>query len=172
MNETIVTTEQMNALKALSETNMKVSEAKATLIKIEETKQRYFKLRDDEAKARVANIVAESAEALEQARQNYYETTQLYHTVSSFAIALLETSESVHGMVADFEREKLAWDISLKEQESSLATLRQEIDSDALKIQGEKEGIKRQLALLQIEKAKVADMRGTIEREINRMSKK
>lgn len=169
MNETIVTNEQMNALKALSDTNMKVSESKATLIKIEETKQQYFKIRETETNERIAKIIAESAEVLKQARENYYETTQFYYTITSFADSLNVSYETFVHLINDFNERDQEWQKSFAEQENYLKQLKIEIDNDKQNIIKEKNKIESDKKLLEIDRIKVNDMRGTIEREINRI---
>lgn len=172
MTEQNVTTEQMNSLRALADTNMKVSEAKALLIKIEETKLQYFKLRETETNERIAKLLADSNETLIQARNNYYETTQFYNTISSFADSLKASYSSFQGLLTDFQQRDIAWKKNMTEQEKMVADLRKEAQLEKTLIESEKQTILIRQKNLDEERVRVNDMRGTIEREIIRMNTK
>lgn len=175
MNETQITqvnNEQMNALKALSETNMKVSEAKATLIKIEETKQQYFKIREKETNERIDKILIESASLLQEARLNYYETTQFHHTTASYADAVKTAHETLLQNVKEFEERNTIWEQSMKKQEANLNEIKKVITIEKVRILNDKKNIEQNQKIIENDKRLIESRQEQIKSALEVLKKK
>lgn len=167
-----VTHEQMNALTALANTNIEVSKAKELLFKMKENENEYLVLREKKAIAHIQKIIDDSQNILSKARDNYYETTQFYNTVSSFSSSLNESYLIFQEMLRDFEEKNTLWENSMKEREEKVKEFIKNIDEDRIRISNDKKGIESQKKLLDEEKIRINDMRGTVEREIIRLKQK
>lgn len=175
MNEnqiTQVTNEQMIALKALADTNMKVSEVKATLIKIEETKQEYFKIREEETIKRINKIISESSKILKEAQLNYYETTQFHHTTASYADALATAHSILLQNVSDFDKRQVLWEKSMKEQEDILNEIKKGIVIENVRILNDKKGIERAQKKIEQDKVLIESRQAQIKSALAVLDKK
>lgn len=170
--ENQVTHEQMNSLKALADTNIEISNAKEVLFKLQETETQYIIDREKRVMERINKIVQDSGDTLAQAYENYHETTRFYETVSSFASFLSDSYESFRETVSKFDEKCQLWEQGMLIQEKSVADLLQIIKNDKIRIENDRKGIEAKNKSLEREEIRLIDMRGTLEREIERLNNK
>lgn len=161
--------EKMDSLKALADTNMQISTAKGTLVKLQEMETDYLVEREKKAVARVAKIFADSAELLEKATSNYAEVHDLCQTASSFADYLVKSYDSFSEVVRLFDEKSALWDESVKAQEAKFAEINRQIKTDRVLLENDKESLKKREGVLKQGERKLADDRASLERAINRL---
>lgn len=138
-----VTSEQMNSLKALADTNLQVSKAQEVLFALQKTETEYLVSREKKALERISNIIIGSADALREANQNYYETTQFYNTTASFAQQLTNQYELFKSVVDDFDEKNKQWELHIASEENRLSEMIQQIKSDKIRIENDKKAVER-----------------------------
>lgn len=164
-----VTKEHMEALKALSDTNMKIGEARATLIKLEEQETSYLEEREKKVLARIQKVLDDSKELLAEAQANYTQIRELRNTVSSVTDFLSKAYEAFMGMLKDFREKNDLWDNKVSEIEEGFAKIRQEINNDKVRIKNDREALERWEKSLDLQRKKIDSDRGELDRAINRL---
>ena len=79
--ENIITTEKMEALKALADANVKVSEVRGTIAKLKSEESAYLEEREKKALERIQIILDESESVLKEALSNYKAIHQFAKTL-------------------------------------------------------------------------------------------
>lgn len=156
-------------MKALADTNVKVSEARVALSNIKEEESKYLVEREKKALLVVDKVLADSATILAEARGNYEQVMSLHKTVSEFSDFLKQEYESFKSLIAQFDERSNAWDLAASKREASMAELKVQIDSDKIRIKNDAEGVERDRQMLAIDRKKLNDDRGVVERAIIRL---
>jgi len=169
MDEKILSKEQMDAVQFLAETNMKIGEAKATLIKLEQSETSYFEEREKKVMGRIQKVLDDSKDLLIEAQSNYSQIRELRNTVSSVAGFLSKAYEAFVGLLKDFRERNDLWDNKVSEIEEGFAKIRQEINSDKVRIINDQESLKRWEKSLDLERKKIVSDRGELDRAITRL---
>lgn len=167
--EHTVDTKMMDSLKALAETNIKVSEARETLSKLQEEETDYLVKRERKALGRIQKVHDESAELVKQTTENYQEVHEICNSVSQLAGFLVEAYASFTCLRETFDEKAEAWELNAKDQEHALINLKTLAQADRVKIENEKKSVERAKELIEQDRRKLADERGTLERAIARL---
>lgn len=167
--EHILDTEKMDAMKALADTNIKVSEAKEALMKLKSLETTYLSGREKETKELVDKVVKDSEALLREAKGNYEEVKQLYNTVSEFVTFLTETYEKLEGFLEKVSEHDRVYRTDLKAKGESINQLLQEIRNDKIRIKNDQESLNRKSILLRDAQRKLDLDRATLDRAINRL---
>lgn len=167
--ETILDKEKMDAVKALADTNMKVSEAKASLALIKADEGKYLAGREKKALELVERVLEESSLLLREARGNYEQVKDLHKGAGAFAEELSAAqrglSEAVKGLETAGAEFELRAEILRKEVEAA----RQEVKTDQVRLKNDRESLQRERDALSRESRIVADERQAIDRAISRL---
>lgn len=147
-----VSSEQMNSLNALANTNIEISKAKEVLFKMKEEETEYLKKREKKAIQKIQKIIDESASLLQGARDNYYETTQFYNTVSAFSASLVHSYAIFKEIITDFDEKNELWEVSIKKQLDFIAEEKKKISEDKTRIENDKKGIEKSFILIENDK--------------------
>ena len=169
MNEITVTKDQHDALKTLADTNMKISEAKNALFKLQETETAYLTAREEKAMGRINKMFEDSKDILTQTQKNYNETQQFHNTVSSFAESLVEAHKKFQALLADFDSRNDVWEKEVSHHEKQVTEIKHRIEEDKAKNANEKKNLELAKKSLEIEKKRLEDERGTLTRVIERL---
>lgn len=169
MDETKVSTEQMGALKALTDTNLKISAARITLDKLEETETVYLIGREEKAMERIQKIHDDSAELLKQIQSNYADVHSLLASVSACAEYLDTAYRQFTGLLSAFDERNSAWEAKCTEWETEKEKIGNQIKTDQAKIENEKVASIVRKKNLDEMKLKIDSDRGEIERAITRL---
>ena len=169
MNEHELSKEHMDSMKALANTNMKIGEAKSTLLKLEEQETSYLEEREKKVLVRIDKILEDSKGLLAEAQANYSEIRELNTTVSSFSDFLLKAYDSFVGMLKDFREKNELWDSKVTAIEEGFAQIRQDISNDKIRINNDQEALERAKGVLRDEQRKIVSDRGELERAITRL---
>lgn len=167
--EHTVDSKQMVALEALAATNLKVSEARGTLIKLEETETEYLIGRERRAMERIQEVHDDSSDLLKATQTNYDGVHQILSTVSGFSDYLSKAYDEFKGMLDSFEERNREWEANCKIWEDKVIETKNEIKVEQTKIYNEKKNIERQQTKIEMDRMKIEDDRGTLERAITRL---
>lgn len=169
MDEHELSKEHMDSMKALADTNMKIGEAKGTLLKLQEQETSYLKEREEKVHARIQKILDDSKELLAEAQANYSKIKELHDTVSSFSSFLSSAYDFFIGILKDFREKNDLWDNQASEIEEGFAKIRQEINNDRIRIKNDQEALIQRKKVLDVEKVKIDSDRGELDRAITRL---
>lgn len=125
-----VNKETMESLKKLADINSQVSEAKATLIKLQSTKDEYILNREKETTLKIDSLLEQSKENLDKIRENNQEVTTLFNTIVSVTGFLEEIHENYLKIADDFTKKTSDWSLKIEKQEKILAEERKIIETD------------------------------------------
>ncbi len=148
-----VSKEYMDSLKVLADTNMKISEAKGILSKLQETETDYLVGRETKALDRIEKVHEESSYLLKETKDNYREVHSLLNTASTLVQFIGEITEKFEGMITDFNARNEAWEERIKESEKVSLHLKNEIKADQIQVANDKKSLASQTKNL--EKLKV-----------------
>lgn len=163
MDEQKVTTEQMTALKALTDTNMKISEAKGVLYKLQETETEYLIEREKKALSRIHQTIEDSRHLLDESKRNYEEIQELYRTAGTFLETVNKTYDSFQEIVKDFSERNQAWETNIGRQQDEIADQRKEIKADQVRIKNDQKSLESKGKLLENTRIHLESRQGTLE---------
>lgn len=169
MNEHTISKEHMDALKALTDLNLKVSEARAELSEIENTKTEYIVEREKEAVERIEASLNASKDILRETRENYGLVSDFCNTMTGFADFLKEAHARFDEAVASFDESKVIFEAEMSRQENEIAETKKIIATERVKIANDKKSIENSKKTLEKTARKLEDERGTLERAIKRL---
>lgn len=152
----LVTTEQINSLKILADTNLKISEAKNTLLKLQEEEKEYLQKREEEVHLMIAKVLDDSKDLLEETKYNYKEVKNFHNVTLSFSDFLKEMYEKYRIFVEGFNERSDLWNEIYNKQIEEIGELRKDIDKD-------NEEIKRKNKTLEEDKEKLKKDRRHVE---------
>lgn len=167
--EHTISQEHMASLQALAETNVKIGEAKGTLLKLKSEETEFLKEREKKGEAIIQKMLEDSGALLIEVRSNYSEVRSLCSEASSFAGFLIEMSEDVKRMVDEFHTETTIWDQKVAIKEAEFEKIRQDLKKDRVLLDNDRQSIEDQKKKIAEAWRKVADEQGTLERAIKRL---
>lgn len=167
--EHTVDTQTMSALKALSDTNLKVSEARALLTTLQEEETGYLETRELKALERIQKVYDESALLIKQTEENYVEVNTLCSSVVELSAFVTGACQKFTGLKEAFDEKASEWEKSITEKEKQVAGLRTLAEADRVKIANETKAVERSKELVLQDQRKLADQRGALERAITRL---
>lgn len=169
MIEQELTKENMDATKELAATNMKISEAKNIIFKLQEDETKYLEEREKKALERIDKVLDDSRELLDLAKGNYNEVHEFCKTITTFANFLSEAHTKFGGILESFKERNDEWNKEIDRQNAELAETRKNILIERSLLENEKKNIEK--ARQEIEKAmiKMKDERATLDRAITRL---
>ncbi len=169
MIETEISKEHMDSLKALADTNMKIGVARQTLQKLEETETSYLEERENKAVLRIQKMFDDSKELITGIRENYAQAKELLTSASSFSDFLVKSYEALTALIERFNEKSVVWEAKVKVQEEEFSQIRQQIKNDQVRIKNDSESLERAKAKMVLERRKLDDERGTLDRAITRL---
>lgn len=167
--EHTVDKQTMDALKALSDINLKVSEARNVLTKLEETETEYLVSREKKAIKKIQTTLDSSKELVEQINKNYETISGFAHSVSDGAVFLSKAHGSFTALVEAFAQKQTEWERDIKNQEETIVALKNSLKVDMVWLEGEKKTLDYGNKKLHQDSLKLEDERGTLERAIIRL---
>lgn len=171
MDTMVLDPESFNAKQELAKIGENIAKGEAVLKELQDTSEAYTLEREEKVKARIAEVLKESYESLQQISANR-DALQHYATdLDMFAIALSDLLSEYRKLRTtqkekaeeDGRSIKAAWD-EIAKVRNDLQVMRGNIDADALANERDREWIAD-------EKRKIIDERGTLERAFSRLKK-
>lgn len=148
MNEIETTKKHMEALRALSDVTLKISEARNTLTSLEQNKEKFLEARAFDEVARLTQVLAESQQLIDSINANYGEITELATIVRETAASLVSIHDAFFGYVQTFEKYQQERSEQLGRQRDDIHAAAQAVKVDRAKLKNEQisiEGVKRSL---------------------------
>ncbi len=169
MEEHTLSKEHMDSVRALADTNIKIGEAKNTLIKLQEQETSYLAEREEKVLSRIQKILDDSKDLLAEAQSNYSKIRELNGTVSSFTEFLKGAYQAFLELLKNFRERNDLWDNKVSEIEKGFEDIKRQIDSDKVRIKNDQDSMERAKASMALERRKIDDDRATLERAIKRL---
>lgn len=172
MNIQTVKKEEMEALKSLAETNLKVSEVKGTLATMKVEEGAYIKKREEKTLKAIEKLVKESSVVLGDAYQSYNDVHNLSKSSSEFALFLSEAHQDFLALKDTFEESTEAWKDHVEALEAGLEEVKKQIKLDKEEVKRDQDEIRKMTKVMNTEKKKLIDERETLKRAIIRLKEK
>lgn len=161
--------QQMEALKFLAETNLKIGEAKTLLQTLQEDETKYLVGRENKVLARISVLLDDSAAILAESSGNYEKVKELYEAVCSFADLLAHAHDDFKAF-EEQSLEKIALEEArLRNIEGTIADQRQQINVDRVKIENWTKSLNQREEKLIDDTRKVASDRAAVDNAIKRL---
>jgi len=169
MNTEILEQKKMDTVKELANANMKISEAKNALFKLQEEETEYLEQREKKALSKIDNMLVESKDLLSKVYENYEETHKFCREVVKYSEFLSESHEKFSGLLEIFDKKNKEWDKKVEKQQKEFDKLKEIISIEKTFIKNEKTNIEKAQIRLRDERKKLDSDRGTVERMIIRL---
>ena len=169
MIETTITQQQMESVKVLAETNMQISEAKNLLFAVKKEEQTYILKREREVSERIDALYLTSKQTLDDIKENYEGVKTLLILSQEATSHLKETYGELATYITESDENSKKWQEIIKVKEEDFINLKKGLDIERTLIENDKKAIKTIQASLDIDRRKIADDRGTLERAFNRL---
>lgn len=169
MSEQTISKEEMQSLKALSEVNLKVSEALTTLDDIKKQETKYFEKREVEAQEKIREVLLKSKELLDECNKNYLQIQEFSTEVSQFAGKLTTLHEWLQGLIKDFDEKNELWRKEIENQLNDIEEYKKQIKKDRQILENDKSNLEQVKIKLNRDQKKLESDRGTIERTVERL---
>lgn len=170
MTTEIETTQKhMEALRALSAVTMKISEAKNSLVKLQETETEYFVSREKKALDRIQKVLDDSHSLIEQANQNYDSIEEFVKLVTAGADLLAEALEKFEALSVRRDEYYVLRNKDLDHREETIASLMKGIRIKEEGIAAGKKQVEMGNKKLREGNKKLQDDRDTLDRAIARL---
>lgn len=167
--ENIVSKEHMESLKALSDVNIKISEAQNTLFKLQEEETEYLITREKKAMDRIQKVVDDSKEMVKEADKNHGQVKELGVNISEFAQKLLRIQDNFKSLLVEFEERNVEWEKVIGKQQDDLEEIRKQQKVQNIQLINDKRAIEMAKKKLTEDQKKIESDRGTIQRAIIRL---
>lgn len=169
MKETIVSKQNMEGLKTLSEITLKISDAKNLLFKLQEDETEYLILREKRAMERIQKVIDDSGEMVKEADKNYEKIQELFNGISEFASNLVSIQEQFTSLFSAFNERNVLWEADMAKQQDEILDIRNKIKVDQIKIENDSKSIDIAKQKIKDDQRKLDSDRGTVERAIIRL---
>lgn len=131
----------MVSLEALAKVNLAISEAKGSLINLQEIETEYLEEREKKAVARIQKVLDNSGELLKEIGNNYTAIEEFAKNVSGFAKILTELYDKFCDLNESFQKKSKAFDERTKAQEIVFEGQKRQIKSDQVRIANDNKGL-------------------------------
>lgn len=167
--ENIVSTEQMESIKALSDVNIKISEAQNLLFKLHEEETTYLVVREKKAMERIQKVVDDSQEMLKEANKNHGQIKELGIGASEFLGKILRVQDNFHGFIVELDERNVEWEKHIGKQQDDIAEVRKHLKVENNQIENDKKTLIQAQKQLLDDQKKLDSGRGTLTRAIERL---
>jgi len=122
--------EEFESITKLSNLSLKISEAKETLEKLEQTETEYIQKREKNVQAKIQEVLEESKDLIEQTIQNHQEIQTFANVVMSYIETLDEVQGKFEKVLEDFNKRNEVWDKMFESQQETLSNYRYELKQE------------------------------------------
>ena len=167
--------EKFNAVKELSEINMLISEGRASLALIKKDEEKYLSFRENVAHERIAKVLNESREYLEEISKNQDGLVRYKTELKAYATSLKDFAKELTTLFEDFIGRTKTADEELSAKCKEIEDGLKEIKIQRTQIFKDQEQLARDRDMIHEEKKALKDSRETLERawaEFKSISKK
>lgn len=143
----------MSQLQLLADTNVKIGEARGILADLEATKDNYLEEREKATIAKIADILRQSTNMIEQMNSNYTEIKSFHDTVISMVTFLSDIQTGVSNVVADFADQQTLFEEYVNQKETEFSSMQQNLELQTSAIKADKASIAQQYKSIAADKA-------------------
>lgn len=151
---------------------MHLAEGRAELKKLNEDKETFFEMREEEVRGRVEKVLQESREALEQTTKNHDELSRYGNELQAFATILKSFSSQIVALFQDFREWIGAETKVLDEKREEIKKLIVEEKVIAVQITEDRKQLARDRATIAEGMRFLNDQRGLLERGFAELKRK
>lgn len=130
MNEQILEKEKMDSIKALSDVNIKISEARNVLFKLQEEETEYLVKREEKVLGKINKVFEESRDLLYETHKNYEEVHEFCQTISNYSDFVSESYKKLQNLLELFKNKNKLWEENVNKINIELAHQRKLIEND------------------------------------------
>ncbi len=161
--------QKMESLNAIVQANLKVSEAKNLLTKLQEEETEYLVSRETKAMERITAVFEGSQQTILDAHENYASISEMTKSISGFVAFLAESVEKLEKLKELYDARTEAWENKVKTDEARLAELQRLVHVDKITLKNDKESLGKKEKTLKEFERKLEDERGVLERTVKRI---
>lgn len=161
----------MEALKALSDLNIKISEARSTLFKIQEDETAYLMRREQAALDRIEEAVTKSRDLINLVDENYAQIQELTNGVTDTIKNLWEYHKELYSYQEDFERRNQEWEKRIGKQLDDIEEQKKNLLIRKAAIENDKKGAEEERKKLVEDQKKLHKDRMSLNNAIIRLKK-
>ncbi len=132
---------KMQIMSELANTNLKISEAKNVIFKLQEEETEYLIEREKKALGKIQNVLQESRNLIEETHQNYAQVEEFCQTLVGFSDFLNESHDKMSLMLETFKKKNELWDENVKIQYEEIARQRKIVEQDTKAIESREQRI-------------------------------
>lgn len=169
MDEITVTTEHMKALKALSDIQLKISDARTSLTKLQEDETSYLILREQKAVEKIVAVLEESKGLINESNKNYKGVLELHALVSEFAKNVEKAHISFEMVFEDFKNKSEQKETEIDAKMAEIAEMHKVIKVARVNIEGDKKAIEEEYKVFEQKMVVLKDREGVVDRETRRL---
>lgn len=172
MNENTITTEQIQAMKTLADTNMKISEATNLLFNLQEEETEYLILREKKATARIQQNLEDSRSVIEETNQNHQAVKELFTLASGTVEKITSLYELFQETVKDFNTKNEAWEREIGFQSDALVDMKNNLKIELVMIENDRKTVEREKKSIENDYKIIESQRAQIKSALATLSKK
>jgi len=159
---TELTKEKMDIMKELAATTLKISETQNIIFKLKEEENDYLTIREKAAMERVQMVLDESKELLNNTHENYEEIHNICKSITNISNFVSETYDKITGLLADINERSDKWDKEVARQHKEFEEIRRGIAIDKTIIANDKKTIEKANEEIEKEKAHIESRQAQI----------
>lgn len=167
--EHTITSEQMESMKALADLNMKLSEGKNSLYRLQEQESEYLEEREEKAMRRIQEVVDASRGMVREANENYSRIMELSRETAAFIDEVNKVQALFQETLRDFNERNQLWEKEMERQQNQIDEAKRLIMIDRNLVENERKSIERARISLAEDRKRVESDRGTVDRAIKRL---
>ncbi len=164
--------EKFSTMKALAEMQTQLAAGRAEVQKLEQTKEAFIEMREEEVRGRVAKVLQESREALEQTTKNHDELSRYGNELKASATILKSFSSQIVALFQDFREWVKGETEVLDGKREEIKGLLTEQKILAAQITGDRKQLAREMQEIDEARRLLADRRGLLERGFAELKRK
>lgn len=138
----------MDAMKVLGETNLKISEAKNILTKLQSTEAEYIQKREAKALEQIQKNLKDSKDIIDKTNSNYLKVKELNESVCSIVDYLDGVLSALNKTIETFDTVSSKFYDDVKSQKLEIENIEKALKLDVFQIQSEKKNIDRREKVL------------------------
>lgn len=162
----------MDSIKALADTNIKISEAKNVLFKLQETETEYLVAREEKAIQRIQKGVEDSRNLLEEVKNNHNAVQEFYRTVCGVSDFLEKAQTDFFSLLENFNRKSELWEKEYQKQCDEVAQVKRNNEVEKVKIHNDTISNQKTLKKITEEKSKIESRQAQIKSALEVLNKK
>ncbi len=160
---------KMDALRVLSDVNMKISQAREELSTVDSKKDQYFEEREKEAIERISSLLKESQYILKEAGVNFDEIHLFAQSINSFAGTVTSFYERLLEIEDLFKERAKEFNQIIGVEEEKAKEIKNQIKIDRIQIEGDRRVLVEREKELVKRETKVKDLAEMTNRDIIRL---